>query len=227
MYVLIVEDEPRLAAFLAKGLREEGHVVDLAPDGVAGLSLAHVGDYDVIVLDVLLPGRNGFEVTASLRADGKTTPILMLTARDEKADVVRGLDVGADDYLTKPFEFSELLARLRALARRAPQVASIELRFADVVLDQVQRTVHRGGTAVALTPTEFRILEVLMRAGGGVVSRTELLHRVWGMTFDPGTSLIDVHMNNVRKKLEIGGRGRLILAVKGVGFRLGSAADSG
>ena len=220
MNILLVEDEPRLAAFIKRGLSEEGHLVDVAPDGVTGLSLAHVGTYDVIVLDVLLPGKNGFQVTAELRAEDRLTPILLLTAKDAQEDVIRGLDVGADDYLTKPFDFGELLARIRALGRRTQPIQPHVLRFADIELDRLQHVVRRRGDVVHLTPTEFRLLEALIRVPGQVVQRTELLDRVWGMTFDPGTSLIDVHVANLRKKLEAGERARLIAAVKGVGFKL-------
>jgi DNA-binding response OmpR family regulator len=225
VHILLVEDEPRLAAFIEKGLTEEGHVVDVAADGVTALSLAHVGSYDVIVLDVVLPGKNGFQVAAAIRGEGQSTPILMLTARDARADVISGLDVGADDYLTKPFDFGELLARIRALGRRQPRLEGAVVRFADLELDRLQHEVRRAGQPLDLTPTEFRLMEALMRVPGSVVTRTELLDRVWGMSFDPGTSLIDVHVANLRKKLESGGRSRLVAAVKGVGFRL-AAADS-
>lgn len=220
MHILLAEDEDRLAAFIHKGLTEEGHVVDIAKDGVTALSLAHVGSYDVIVLDVMLPGKNGFQVTGALRSEGHVTPILMLTAKDGPEDVIRGLDVGADDYLTKPFDFGELLARIRALGRRTGTGQSPTLRFADLEVDRMQHSVRRGQHDIDLTPTEFRLLETLMRVPGQVVPRTEILDRVWGMSFDPGTSLIDVHVTNLRRKLESGGGARLIAAVKGVGFRM-------
>lgn len=220
MNILLAEDEPRVARFIKKGLLEEGHVVDVATDGVEALSLAHVGPYDVIVLDVMLPGKNGFQVTAELRAAGHSTPILMLTAKDSPEDIVCGLDVGADDYLTKPFDFAELLARVRAVGRRVQPVQSHLLRFGDIEVDRTQHEVRRAGESVKLTPTEFRLLEALMRTPGQVIKRTELLDRVWGMHFDPGTSLIDVHITNLRKKLEAGGKARAIVAVKGVGFKL-------
>lgn len=220
MNILLAEDEPRVATFIKKGLLEEGHMVDVATDGVEALSLAHVGSYDVIVLDVMLPGKNGFQVTAELRATGHSTPILMLTAKDSSEDIVRGLDVGADDYLTKPFDFAELLARVRAVGRRVQPVQPHLLRFGDIEVDRIQHEVRRAGESVELTPTEFRLLEALMRTPGQVIKRTELLDRVWGMRFDPGTSLIDVHIANLRKKLEAGGKARAIIAVKGVGFKL-------
>ncbi len=220
MKILVVEDEARVARFIEKGLAEEGHVVDLAQDGVEALALASVTEYDVIVLDVMLPGKSGFHVASELRAEGSATPILMLTAKDSRQDIVHGLDVGADDYLTKPFDFDELLARLRALARRSQPIQEGMLRFADLELDRIQHEAHRGGRRLDLTPTEFKLLEALMRKPGQVIKRTELLDRVWGMSFDPGTSLIDVHMANLRKKVEQGGRPRLIHTVRGVGFKL-------
>jgi DNA-binding response OmpR family regulator len=220
MKLLVVEDEARVAQFIRKGLVEEGHVVDVAADGVEGLALASVSDYDVIVLDVMLPGKSGFHVASQLRAEGNHTPILMLTAKDTRDDIIHGLDVGADDYLTKPFDFEELLARVRALARRSQIVQEGVLRFADVELDRIQHQARRAGADLDLTPTEFKLLEALMRKPGQVIKRTELLDRVWGMSFDPGTSLVDVHMANLRKKLEKGSKPRLIQTVRAVGFRL-------
>ena len=221
MKILLVEDEARVARFILKGLEEEGHVVDLARDGVEAVALAHVTEYDVIVLDVMLPAKSGFHVASELRAEGNVTPILMLTARDSREDIVHGLDVGADDYLTKPFDFEELLARVRALSRRGRTIDQGTLSFEDLELDRLQHRVRRAGSAVDLTPTEFNLLESLMRKPGQVVKRIELLDRVWGMSFDPGTNLIDVHVANLRKKLEEGGMDRVIFTVRGVGFRLG------
>ncbi len=220
MRILLIEDEPRVARFIKRGLGEEGHVVDVALDSAEGLALAHVSQYDVIVLDVMLPRRSGFHVASQLRSEGDATPILMLTARDTAADMVHGLDVGADDYLTKPFEFEVLLARLRALGRRTRLIVDDTLRFSDLELDRLQHVVRRAGSVVALTPTEFKLLEALMRRPGEVVRRSELMDRVWGMSFDPGTGLVDVHIANLRSKLESGGRPRLITTVRGIGFRL-------
>jgi len=220
MHILLAEDEPRLAAFVRKGLVEEGHVVDVAEDGHTALSLGQAGGHDVIIMDVMMPGLNGLQVTAKLRALGIHTPILILTARDSRADVVQGLDVGADDYLAKTFDFSELLARLRALGRRTQPVQTQLMRFGDLDIDRMQHEVRRGGALLPLTPTEFRLLDALLRTPGQVVTRTELLDRVWGMDFDPGTSLIDVHLTNLRKKLEDGDHPRLIVSVRGVGFRM-------
>ena len=220
MNILLAEDEPRVAAFVRKGLTEEGHFVDLAPDGPTALLLAQAGSHDVIILDVVLPGATGLEVTAILRGQGVKTPILMLTAQDARDDIVRGLDAGADDYLTKPFDFAELLARIRALGRRSQPTPAPQVQFGNLVVDRIRHEVRRGTDLVPLTPTEFRLLETLSRTPGQAVSRTELLELVWDMTFDPGTSMIDVHMTNLRRKLEEGGHPRVIVAVRGIGFRL-------
>ncbi len=220
MRILLIEDEPRVVQFIKRGLGEEGHDVDTASDAAQGLALAHVSQYDVIILDVMLPGQSGFHVASRLRSEGNATPILMLTARDTTTDIVRGLDVGADDYLTKPFDFEVLLARLRALGRRKTSIVDGVLRFQDVEMDLLQHTVSRSGVDVHLTPTEFKVLEALLRRPGEVVRRSELMDRVWGMSFDPGTGLVDVHMANLRSKLETGGRPRLIETITGVGFRL-------
>jgi len=226
MRILLIEDEPRVARFIKRGLGEEGHVVDVATEAAEGLALAHVSQYDVIVLDVMLPGRSGFHVASELRSEGDTTPILMLTARDTARDIVRGLDVGADDYLVKPFDFEVLLARLRALSRRKRPIVDTVLSFADVELDRLQHVVRRAGSELQLTPTEFRLLEALMRRPGEVVRRSELMDRVWGMSFDPGTGLVDVHIANLRSKLEAGGRPRLIATVRGIGFSLAHGRDT-
>ncbi len=222
MRVLLVEDEPRVAEFVSRGLAEEGHSVDVEPTGAAALARAFDGSHEVIVLDVGLPDTDGWTVAAVLRARGVRTPILMLTARDAPEDIVRGLDAGADDYLTKPFEFSELLARLRALDRRATTVADQVVTVGDIIVDRVQHQVTRAGVALRLTPIEYRLLDTLVRASGAVVRREELLDRVWGMQFDPGTGLIDVHIGNLRHKLERHGGSRVVVSVKGVGFRFAS-----
>lgn len=226
MKILLVEDEARVARFIEKGLHEEGHVVDTAPDGLEGVAAASVGSYDVILLDLMLPRKSGFQVASELRRAGDTTPILMLTARDARRDVVRGLDLGADDYLTKPFDFDELLARIRAICRRGRTFDDATLRCADIELDRRSHAVTRGARSVVLTPTEFRLLETLMEHDGAVVRRTEILDRVWGMSFDPGTNLIDVHMVNLRRKLEEHGEERVIETVRGVGFRMRLAEAS-
>ena len=221
MRVLLVEDDRKVARFIRQGLVEEGHAVDVAEDGEAGGRLAHVNDYDVLVLDVQLPRKNGLELAADLRREGVATPILMLTARDSTEDVVRGLDSGADDYLTKPFAFDELLARVRALGRRAGAPAAAgALRLTDLEVDRVRHRAVRSGRALDLTPREFRLLVHFLERPEQVVSRTELLEKVWDMTFDPGSNVVDVHVSNLRRKLEEGGAPRLLHTVRGVGFVL-------
>jgi two-component system, OmpR family, response regulator len=221
MRILVVEDDRKVARFIRQGLEEEGHAVDVAPDGEEGAMLAHVNPYDVLVLDVQLPKKNGLQLAAELRREGATVPILMLTARDTTEDVVRGLDSGADDYLTKPFAFDELLARVRALGRRGGAAAAAgSLRFDDVEVDRLHHRATRGGRTLDLTPREFRLLEHFLERPDEVVSRTELLEKVWDMSFDPGTNVVDVHVSNLRGKLEEGGAPRVIQTVRGVGFAL-------
>jgi two-component system OmpR family response regulator len=198
MRILVVEDDRKVARFVRQGLEEEGHAVDVAADGEEGLQLA-----------------------AELRREGHTVPILMLTARDSTEDVVRGLDSGADDYLTKPFAFDELVARVRALGRRgAAAVAAPSLHFADVELDRLHHRASRAGRPLDLTPREFRLLEYFLARPDEVVTRTELLEKVWDMSFDPESNVVDVHVSNLRGKLEEGARPRLIQTVRGVGFAL-------
>ncbi len=221
MRILVVEDDRKVAQFVRQGLEEEGHAVDVAGDGEQGTLLAHVNAYDALVLDIQLPRKNGLELAAELRREGSTVPILMLTARDTTEDVVRGLDSGADDYLTKPFAFDELLARVRALGRRGgPAVAASLLKFDDVEMDRVHHRVARAGRLLDLTAREFRLLEYFLARPDAVVTRTELLEKVWDMTFDPGSNVVDVHVSNLRGKLEEGGAPRLIQTVRGVGFAL-------
>ena len=219
--ILIVEDDRKVARFVRQGLEEEGHAVDVAADGEEGGRLAHVNPYDVVVLDVQLPKKNGLQLAAELRREGSTVPILMLTARDSTEDVVRGLDSGADDYLTKPFAFDELLARVRALGRRGgAAVAAATLRFADVEVDRLHHRASRAGRPLDLTPREFRLLEYFLARPDEVVTRTELLEKVWDMSFDPESNVVDVHVSNLRAKLEDSGRPRVIQTVRGVGFAL-------
>jgi len=221
MRILVVEDDRKVARFIQQGLEEEGHAVDVAGDGEEGGLLAHVNPYDVMVLDIQLPKKNGLQLAAELRREQVRTPILMLTARDSTEDVVRGLDAGADDYLTKPFAFDEFVARLRALGRRAAVApAGGVLRVADVELDRSRHRASRGGRELALTPREFRLLAYLLERPDEVVTRVELLEKVWDMSFDPGTNVVDVHVSNLRRKLEEGGAPRLLHTVRGVGFSL-------
>jgi DNA-binding response OmpR family regulator len=220
MRLLVIEDDRKVASFLERGLREDGYAVDVARDGVEGAVQAHVHDYDALIVDVMLPGRSGLEVVRELRAAGRTTPILLLTARDLTEDVVRGLDAGADDYLTKPFRFDELLARVRALLRRGGAVRAERLVYADVELDRLAHTARRGGEDLDLTPREFRLLEYLLLHAEEVVRRTELLEKVWDLHFDPGSNVVDVHMGNLRRKLSRGDRPALLHTVRGVGYTL-------
>jgi DNA-binding response OmpR family regulator len=229
MRILVVEDDRKVAGFIEMGLREEGYAVDLARDGDEAIVLAHVNDYDAILLDLMLPKKNGLQVAAELRREGRTTPILMLTARDATEDVVRGLDAGADDYLTKPFKFDELLARLRALVRRGGATRVERLSAGPLELDRLKHQAYVGGKALDLTPREFQLLEHFMMHKEDVVRRTELLEKVWDMHFDPESNVVDVHVGNLRRKLREAGYDGLIKTVRGVGFRLngsGAAATS-
>ena len=221
MRVLVIEDDRKAARLLAKGLQEEGFVVDVSATGEEGEAQASVNDYDVIVLDWLLPGKDGIGVCRELRAHGVSTPILMLTARDGLADRVNGLTVGADDYLTKPFAFAELLARIRALLRRSRLAQPTVIRIADLTIDPATRRVTRGGVPVALTAREYAILEVLARSGGEIVSRTRLVERVWDEASDVLDNLVDAHVSHLRKKIDRGGGVPLIHTVRGFGYRLG------
>jgi DNA-binding response OmpR family regulator len=223
MRILVIEDDRKAARLLAKGLQEEGFVVDVAPTGEEGEEKATRNDYDVIVLDWLLPGKDGLAVCQALRATGSSTPILMLTARDSIADRVSGLSTGADDHLTKPFAFAELLARIRALLRRARVAGPAVLRVADLALDPATRRVTRRGVPVTLTPKEYAILEVLMRTTGDVVSRARLAERVWDEAPEVLDNLVDVHVSHLRKKIDDGASVPLIHTVRGVGYRLGPA----
>jgi DNA-binding response OmpR family regulator len=226
MRILVVEDDRKVAGFIEMGLREEGYAVDLARDGDEAIVLAHVNDYDAILLDLMLPKKNGLQVAAELRREGRTTPILMLTARDATEDVVRGLDAGADDYLAKPFKFDELLARLRALVRRGGATRVERLSVGALELDRLKHQAYAGGKALDLTPREFQLLEHFMMHKDDVVRRTELLEKVWDMHFDPESNVVDVHVGNLRRKLREAGYEDLIKTVRGVGFRLNGSGTS-
>ncbi|MBN8249564.1 MAG: response regulator [Verrucomicrobia bacterium] len=222
MRILVVEDEPKVARFLERGLRQQAYAVDVAGDGEEGLQLAGDHDYDLIVLDVMLPGRDGFAVLRGLREMQRVTRVLMLTARDSVGDRVRGLDLGADDYLVKPFDLDEFLARVRALLRRAATEAPLVVRHADLELDPRTRRVRRGGKAIELTAKPFAILDLLLRRAGQVVSRAELAEHVWDRYFDPFSNVIDVTMHQLREKVDRGFSPRLIHTVRGVGYVLRS-----
>lgn len=220
MRVLIVEDEPRMAALLARGLQRQGYAVDVAANGTDGLWLGVENDYDAVVLDGMLPGLDGFDVCAQLRAEGRWAPVLMLTARDGVTDRIRGLDVGADDYLTKPFAFGELAARLRALVRRGAVERPTVLVVGDLRLDPAARTVTRAGDPVDLTATELSVLELLMRRPGQVLTRTEILEHVWDFAYDPASNVVDQYIGYLRRKLDRPFGRTDIETVRGSGYRL-------
>jgi len=220
MKILVVEDDRKVAGFIEMGLREEGYAVDVAPDGEEGATLAHVYDYDLIILDVMMPKKTGLQVAMELRREGHGTPILLLTARDSTEDVVRGLDAGADDYLTKPFKFEELLARVRALARRGGATRTELLAFGPLTMDRLKHKVHVDGKMLNLSPKEFHLLEHFLLHADQVVRRTELLEKVWDMHFDPESNVVDVHVGNLRRKLQEAAGVPLIQTVRGVGFQL-------
>ncbi|SNT29222.1 DNA-binding response regulator, OmpR family, contains REC and winged-helix (wHTH) domain [Asanoa hainanensis] len=214
--LLVVEDEARLASALQRGLQAEGFAVDVAGDGPSGLELARHGEYDAMILDVMLPGLSGYRVVRALRAEDRWLPVLMLSAKDGEYDQADGLDCGADDYLTKPFSYVVLLARLRALLRRGAPARPAVLEVGDLSLDPAQRAVTRGGAAVGLTAREFALLEYLMRRPGEVVSKTELLDHVWDASLDTAPNAVEVYVGYLRRKI---GRERLE-TVRGAGYRL-------
>lgn len=221
MRVLLVEDEKKLADFVKKGLTESSYATDLAPTASEGMTLASDNDYDLIILDVMLPDGNGFEVARWLRTNSYTGPILMLTALSSTHDKVQGLDAGADDYLPKPFALEELKARVRALLRRYSGTSSTSvLKFRDLEMDLVSRRVKRGGQDLKLTSKEFALLEYLLRHSSRPVSRMEILEHVWDMNFDPGSNVVDVYVNMLRKKVDIPFDHKIIHTVVGFGYEL-------
>ena len=220
MRLLVVEDEPKTAGFLRKGLAEQGFAVDVARDGDAGLRRALAGEYDLIVLDVMLPGRDGWAVLAELRRAGRAVPVLVLTARDAVRDRVKGLELGADDYLVKPFAFAELLARVRALLRRAAGQLPESLRVADLELDLLHLRATRAGVRLDLTPKEFAILATLARQRGEPLSRTALAVEVWGVRPEGESNVVDVHVRRLRSKVDDPFEAKLIHTVRGVGYVL-------
>lgn len=220
MKLLVVEDEPRMLELLRRGLTEEGHTVTCASDGSEGWDLAHAYEFDAVVLDVMLPKMNGFELAKKLRLEKIATPVLMLTAKDSVPDVVRGLDAGADDYLTKPFTFNELLARLRALQRRSTSRPQNRLQVGDLVLDPESREVSRAGAAIALTRTEYSLLERLMYRAGKVVPRNSLIESVWGFDREIEENTLDAFVRLLRHKIDREGLPKLIVTVRGVGYMI-------
>src|SRR5436309_12638099 len=221
MRILVVEDDRKVASFIRKGLEEEGHAVEVAADGDEAVERAADGSaWDLVVLDVMLPKRDGFSVLKALRADGMKAPVLMLTARDAVSDRVAGLDSGADDYLTKPFAFEELLARVRALLRRGGDRASAVLRVGDLTLDPATREVRRGTRRVSLTAREYTLLEYFMRSAGRVLSRPMLAQHVWGLDFDSESNVVDVYVGYLRRRIEASGERKLLHTVRGAGYVL-------
>jgi len=224
--LLIVEDEARMLELLRKGLTEEGHTVTCASNGREGLEMARAYEFDVIILDVMMPKLNGYELAEKLRRQRVATPMLMLTARDTVPDLVRGLDAGADDYMTKPFAFEELLARLRAVKRRAPVLQLPKLQVGNLSLDPATRQVSRAGAAVLLTRTEYNLLERLMDRAGKVVSRRSLIEAVWGFEREIEENTLDAFVRLLRSKIDIEGQSKLIHTVRGVGYMIRAGARS-
>ena len=220
MHALIIEDEPKTAAFLCEALREAGWSLDVARDGQEGLAKALAGDYTLILLDVMLPGRDGWSVLSTLRETGKATPVLFLTARDAVSERVRGLDLGADDYLVKPFALPELLARIRSIQRRGLERPPLSLRVADLEIDLLNHIASRGGVALHLTPKEFALLALMARHAGEVLGRRQIARQVWNLEFDGGSNVVDVAVKRLRRKVDLPSMRPLIRSVYGVGYVL-------
>ena len=220
MRILVIEDEKKTAGFLAKGLREAGFAVEIARDGETGLEKARATKFDLLIVDIMLPNKDGWEVVVELRRDGVRTPILFLTARDSVRDRVKGLELGADDYLVKPFAFSELLARVRSVLRRAPERQTEHLRIADLDMDMRHHKAARSGVALNLTPKEFLLLSHLVRSTGEVVSRAEIAEHVWDIGFKTDTNVVDVVVRRLRSKVDDPFKIKLIHTIRGVGYVL-------
>ncbi|MDF1657038.1 MAG: response regulator transcription factor [Verrucomicrobiales bacterium] len=221
MRILVVEDQERIASFVEKGLKEQGFVVDMSDNGDDGYALAMTEPYDAIVLDIMLPGRDGLSILKNLRKKGFGVPVLLLTARSELDERLEGLNLGADDYMTKPFYIEELIARLHTIVRRSTGEATHILKVGDLTMDMVNRVVMRGDEEIRLTMREFSLLEFLMRSPGRVMSRMQICEHVWNYTFDPDTNLVDVYIQRLRKKADQGFSEKLIETVRGVGYRIG------
>ena len=218
--VLVIEDEKKIASFLRRGLEAQGFVVEHAANGDDGYALATTRPYDALVLDIMLPGRDGLSILRNLRERKISVPVILLTARSELNERLEGLNLGADDYLTKPFHIEELIARLHAVTRRASGASQSILAVADLKMNLLTRAVTRGDTAIALTAREFSLLEHLMRSPGRVLTRVEICERVWDYNFDPGTNLVEVYVQRVRKKVDEGFATKLIETIRGVGYRI-------
>jgi heavy metal response regulator len=219
MKILLVEDDNSISRFIAKGLKEMLYTVDQAFDGEEGLHLALSESYDMIILDIMLPKIDGWEVLQCIRKEQIKTPVIILTAKDAKSDIVKGLELGADDYLVKPFAFAELLARVKAILRRGqPNTDLSIMAIGDLTLDLITRTVRRNGKDIELSAKEFMLLEYLMRNEGQILTRTMILESVWGYNFDTESNIIDVHINHLRKKIDSGYQSKLIRTIKGMGY---------
>lgn len=223
MNVLVVEDEKQIASFVKKGLEEQGFVVEVVHNGNEGYERATTQSYDVVVLDIMLPGRDGLSILQNLRRQQNTVPVILLTARSELDERLDGLNRGADDYLTKPFYVEELIARIQAVARRAAGTPLSIMQAQDLSVNLITREVTRGGEAIDLTTREFSLLHYMMRTPGRVFTRTQILEHVWGYDFDPSTNLVDVHIQRLRKKIDAADRERFIETVRGVGYRFRKA----
>ncbi len=226
MKVLVVEDDPKIRSFIHRGLKEQGFTIELCGDGDEGLRHAVAGSHDAIVLDIMLPGRDGLSLLRELRERKNAVPVILLTARSSLAERVEGLDLGADDYLTKPFYMEELIARLHAVARRSSGEPLSVLRVEDLVVDLISREVRRGEDGLELTAREFNLLQLLMRSPGRVLTRTQILEHVWGYDFDPQTNVVDVYVRRVRRKIDRGDSPSMIETVRGVGYRFRRAHGS-
>jgi two-component system OmpR family response regulator len=224
MRLLVVEDDPAMAAMLTRGLRRAGYAVDTAATGTDALWRSTETGYDLIVLDAMIPPPDGYEVCRQIRARGNWAPVLMLTARDDTHDKVRGLDAGADDYLTKPFAIDELLARIRALIRRRPAERPADLRVGDLTLNPATRAVHRGQTSITLSAKEFALLQELMRNAGATLTRTHLIEHVWDFAYDGGSNVVDVYIRHLREKVDRPFGRNTIHTVRGAGYRIDPAA---
>jgi two-component system copper resistance phosphate regulon response regulator CusR len=225
MRLLLVEDDPRIVRFVARGLQEQSYAVDVAANGNEALYQVEINDYDLLILDVMIPGKNGFEVCKAIRALGERMPILMLTARDAVEDRIKGLDSGADDYLTKPFEFGELLARLRALLRRPNELKASQIIVGDLHLDTASQSAKRGNRTISLTTKEYALLEYLARNAGRVVGRSEIAEHVWDESFDPFSNLIEVYVNRLRRKIGDDDEQPLLQTRRGSGYILAAPPE--
>ena len=226
MRILVVEDERKVASFVKTALEEEGHAVDVSHDGETAVTMANGSDYDLLILDWLLPGQSGLAVCHAVRENSSNVPILFLTARDMVEDRIAGLDAGADDYLTKPFALGELLARVRALLRRSQQ-SMTKLTIDDLVMDHASRRVYRGVQEITLTAKEYSLLDYFVRNSGRTLTRSMIAEHVWDFDFDSGTNVVDVYINYLRNKIDRGHPRKLIHTVRGVGYRMSSSADDG